>query len=87
MVCTCQGCGVQTPTLGKVLYVSTGLFAFIHGALFFGRIIGSSDDASAAVSNNLRGFTGDNATAVVGAAKSSSDVRRAAPAVSRGVLH
>eukprot|EP01048_Picozoa_sp_COSAG05_P020368 COSAG05_NODE_3441_length_2060_cov_5.671144_5_plen_92_part_00 len=63
LVCLCQGCGVQSHTLSRLLCLACGTFGFVHGALFFGRLLGRSDETAAAVSNNLRGFTGANATA------------------------
>ena len=78
LICLCQGCGVQADTLSKLLYLASGTFGFVHGALFFGRVLGSSDDTSAAVANNMRGLTGANATEP-NEGSGSEDVRRAPP--------
>jgi hypothetical protein len=62
LICTCQGCGVKLDAVRKCVLFSAGFFAFVHGALLAGRVLGSSSETTAAVRNNMRTVTGDNYT-------------------------
>lgn len=62
LICTCQGCGVKLDAVRSCVLLSAGVFAFLHGALLAGRVLGSSSETDAAVRNNLRSVTGDNYT-------------------------
>jgi hypothetical protein len=53
---------VKLDAVRKCVLFSAGFFAFVHGALLAGRILGSSSETTAAVRNNARPLTGDNYT-------------------------
>eukprot|EP01043_Picozoa_sp_COSAG02_P102096 COSAG02_NODE_38122_length_433_cov_0.667665_1_plen_144_part_11 len=62
LICTCQGCGVKLDAVRKCVLFSAGFFAFVHGALLAGRIMGSSSESTDAVMYGARPLSGNNYT-------------------------
>eukprot|EP01047_Picozoa_sp_COSAG01_P015215 COSAG01_NODE_758_length_13805_cov_23.267912_3_plen_91_part_00 len=77
LLCTCQGtCGVSLGRLQQLLLLSAAVFCGLHGALLAFRLAGDNQVVAATTSNNLRGFTGANASDVTASsATEEEDVR------------
>ena len=58
LICTCQGCGMKLGALRAAVIWTAAFFAFLHGAFLFGRIMGSSDEGTAAAKGNMATLTG-----------------------------
>ena len=77
---------MATNTLSNLLLFASGAFTLLHGIALVGRVFGSNGEAQAAVANNLRGITGNNATTA--AQQEIDDVRMHAlvPSLARPAL-
>ena len=63
LFCTCQSTfGISLERLRQLLLLSATIFCGLHGALLVLRVFGDNHETNAAIANNLREFTGANAT-------------------------